>query len=207
MVKRISWKSSATLLLLVGSLLFSGCSLGAGIGGVSPNATSDSNNLPLTAKLAFGTFKLEGTQEAVSAEQAAVLLPLWKAARYLATTDAAAPGEVTAIYKQIEGTMSAEQMKVINSMKRADLGGIARQMGLQGMPIQDGRPNNGQAAGPSNQARLPEGGGGFVPGMGGPPRPESNNNAEAGAVKERSTTAVPAAVYDSLIKLLQRKVQ
>lgn len=208
LVKRISWKYSAALLLLLGIFILIGCGLGLGGGGAAANATLDSNSLPLTAKLAFGTFKLEGTQEAVAAEQAGRLLPLWKAARYLATTDSAAPGEVSAIYKQIEGEMNPEQMKIINGMAREDLGKIAQQMGLQGGPIQENRPSgSNQSAAPANQARLPDGGGGvFI--MGGPPRPQSGSANQAnGASKTRSTTAIPAAVYDAIISLLQGKTK
>jgi hypothetical protein len=206
MVKRISWKSATALLLLMGLVLLAGCGLGLVGGGASPNATSDTNSMPLTAKLAFGTFKLAGTQEGITAEQAAKLLPLWKAARYLATSDAAAPGEVAAIYKQIEGEMSPEQMKIINGLAREDLGGIAQQMGLHGAPIQENRTGgSGQAAAPSNQARLPEGGGGFFI-MGGPPRPQSSGTSQPNGAKTRSTTAIPAAVYDAVIKLLQSKI-
>lgn len=205
MVKRISWKPGATFLLLVGSIVLTGCGFSLGIG-ASPNATSDPNSLPLTAKLAFGIYKLEGTQESVSAEQAGKLLPLWKGARYLATTDSAAPAEVSAIYKQIQGEMSSEQMKIINGMAREDLGKISQQMGLQGTPIQEGRPGgSGQAAAPSNQARVPDGGGLF---MGGPPRPQSSGTSQPnGGSKSRSTSAIPAAVYDAVINLLQSKVK
>ena len=208
MVRWLSWKYGAALLLLIGILILVGCGLGLGGGGASPNATSDTNSLPLTAKLAFGTFKLEGTQEGITAEQAAKLLPLWKAARFLATTDSAAPGEVSAIYKQIEGEMSSEQMKIINGMAREDLGNVAQQMGLQGAPIQENRAGgSSQAAAPSNQARLPDGGGGVFT-MGGPPRPQSGGtNQSNGAGKARSTTAIPAAVYDAVISLLQGKTK
>ncbi len=187
----------------------SGCGFGSVFGGSSPNATSDANALPLTAKLSFGLFKLEGTQEVVTAEQAAKLLPLWKAARYLATADSAAPGEVTAIYKQIQGEMSSEQMKIIDGMRREDLGEIAQQMGIGGAPIQNSNPNSA-AGGITNQARLPQGGGGGgIPGFGGgPPRPESSGTQQSGSgSKTRSNSAIPAAVYDAVIKLLESKVK
>ena len=71
---------------------------------------------PLALQLALGTFRLEETDYAVDAEQAAALLPLWKAARSLGQSETAASQEVEAVIKQIEGAMTNEQLTAIGAM-------------------------------------------------------------------------------------------
>ena len=45
----------------------------------------DMQNMPVEQKLAIGTLKLEGTDLAVTADQAKTLLPLWKAVKTMST--------------------------------------------------------------------------------------------------------------------------
>ena len=68
-----------------------------------PDALSVSN------QLALGTIQLEETENAVTPDQAAALLPLWQALRGGVTVEA----EVNAVLKQIEGTMTQEQLEAI----------------------------------------------------------------------------------------------
>lgn len=110
--------SPLVILLLVMVLILSGCSNGAAStaaatgGSVSENTVSQS----LKEKLAAGTLKLEGTDLAVTAEQAKELLPLWKAVKALSSSDTASQLEIEAVYTQIQEAMSADQLASIEAL-------------------------------------------------------------------------------------------
>lgn len=88
------------------------------------------NALPVTMQMTLGVFKLEGTDKAVTADEAKKLLPLWQSLQSGSVQNGA---EVAAVYKQIEGTMTPEQMQAIASLKltRADLQSWAQSQGIQ----------------------------------------------------------------------------
>jgi len=75
--------------------------------------TSYPDAMNASSQLALGTLQLEGTENAVTPEQAAALLPLWQALRGGVTVQA----EVNAVLKQIEGTMAQEQLTAIAAMQ------------------------------------------------------------------------------------------
>ncbi len=64
-------------------------------------------------QLLLGTLQLEGTEHAVMPEQAQSLLPLWQALQGGVTAEA----ELNAVLKQIEATMTEEQLKTIAAMR------------------------------------------------------------------------------------------
>ena len=70
-------------------------------------------NLEGTNRLALGTFKLEGTEDAVTAAQAAGLLPLWQMIGGGSLQGAA---ETEAVVKQIEAKMTEAQLAAIETM-------------------------------------------------------------------------------------------
>lgn len=70
----------------------------------------------LQEKLAAGTLSLEGTDNAVTAEQAKELLPLWKAVKVLDSSDTISNDEKQALYDQIQETMTASQIQAITQM-------------------------------------------------------------------------------------------
>ena len=72
-----------------------------------------SGSLTGTNKLALGTLKLEGTENAVTPAQAAQLLPLWQ---MLQGGSLQSDQETEAVVKQIEGKMTSAQMTAIEAM-------------------------------------------------------------------------------------------
>ena len=60
---------------------------------------ADFSAQPVENKLAVGILKLEGTNNAVTAEEAQKLLPLWKAVRGLANDTKTTTEEMTGLYK------------------------------------------------------------------------------------------------------------
>ncbi len=107
--------------------------------------TSYEDALDVSSQLALGTLELEGTEEAVTADQAATLLPLWQALQGGVTVEA----EVNAVLAQIERTMTTEQLQAIAAMQltQKDIAAWAEENQLA-MPGFDGGPGRGQGGGP-----------------------------------------------------------
>ena len=68
-------------------------------------------------QLALGTLKLEGTANAITAEQAKALLPLWQALVALTSTTATAEAELTAVQNQIAEALQPGQLQAIGMLK------------------------------------------------------------------------------------------
>jgi hypothetical protein len=76
----------------------------------------DMANQPIEQKLAIGALKLEGSANAVTSEQAAALLPLWKAVKSMSASTTTSAEEMSALYEQIQGAMTAEQVQAIKDL-------------------------------------------------------------------------------------------
>lgn len=96
-------------------------------------STEYENALSIESQLAVGIVLLDGTETAVDAGTAAELLPLWKAARTLSTSDSAAMEEIQAVFKQIEQTLSPDQLQAIAEMElnREAMGQAFEQLGIE----------------------------------------------------------------------------
>ncbi len=109
--------------------LFLLVAIGAGCGGSTPTPeelgalegyksayldTSYPDALPASSQLALGTLLLEGTENAVTPEQAARLLPLWQSLRGGTLRGSA---EVRAALTAIEKAMTPEQLRAIAAMR------------------------------------------------------------------------------------------
>ena len=102
--------------------------------------------------LALGTLKLEETGQAVTPEQAAAMLPLWKAIQGGSLQGAA---ETEAVLKQIEGLMDEGQLAAIDEMALSfeDVGSWMQSPAAQALgvempaPIGGGEADQGQAPG------------------------------------------------------------
>lgn len=97
------------------------------------NPTGQAPGQRLEDKLAFGTLKLEGSPQAVTAEQAKTLLPLWKAVKSLSASDTASREEINALYQQIEESMTSEQVLTLTelSLSPEDLQALMTQYKIQ----------------------------------------------------------------------------
>ncbi len=118
--------------------------------------------LDASTQLALGTLKLEETENAVTPEQARTLLPLWQALRGGVTAQA----EVNTVLKQIEGTMTPQQLQVIAGMRltQDDLQTWMQEHGIrpggvftwtQGTPAPWGTPPAGFGGGPPGGGTMP----------------------------------------------------
>ena len=186
------------------------------------NATPGSGNnfgnapLPLAVELMIGTFKLEGTPNAVTADEAAQLLPLWLVYKDLLASTSAAQEEIDALGDQIKTTMTTDQVQAITDMKitRADMFKTMQDMGIAsaGRPNASGTPRPGGGPGaPGGGNEFGGGGGpggGFNNGQNLSPQQiatfqarRSQNGGNGGGYANR----IPSALFDALIKLLQDK--
>jgi len=216
-------------LLMVGiaaslALLLVGCSKQATASGNVNNSDAGTNgqpSQPLSMQLALGTLKLEGTDAAVTSEQAAELLPLWKAANKLTGADNVTPQELEGLFKQIQKAMTAEQMQAILSM---DLSGpnmaeVAKELGLElpaGNPgdlteeqqaTMEASRQNGQMPPTDFGGGPPPGGmpgGDGAPPGGGPQGSKSNSNQ---TTRQGGRGGFGTIIYQAVIELLEEKIQ
>jgi len=197
--------------------------LSANSGKTSQTQTAfDPSKMPLEQRLAIGTLKLEGSDLSVTAKEANDLLPLWKAVKSLSASDTAAPAEIQALYKQIEGVMTAEQVQAIEKMTwtQEDMRALMTQYGVQfGGPAVAGTPQ----ASTTRTSRSQSGNGGGFPGggPGGGAPPDGGGFPGAGPQGfggQGATTGTPqpgqanrgggmmnTLFVDPLIKLLQTR--
>ncbi|MEN8240779.1 MAG: hypothetical protein ABFS17_02565 [Chloroflexota bacterium] len=109
--------------------------------------------------LLFGSLTLKDAGHPISAEQAETLIPLWKLAKSLSTSDTAAQEEIQVAVDSIEAIMTAEQLDAItnNQLTPEEMTAIYAELGISLMP----------AGGDSADGGSPMGGmGGGVPGSG-----------------------------------------
>ena len=88
--------------------------------------------LTVRNQLALGTLNLGETENAITPEQAASLLPLWQALRSTMRSGAASSAEVDALLAQIEETLTPAQLEAIHTMclTQDDLRAWAASQGL-----------------------------------------------------------------------------
>ena len=151
------------------------------------------NALSPMGQLALGTLKLEDGELAVNEDQAAELLPLWQALQSLSNSQTTAQAELDAVLKQIQGTMSAEQVAAIAEMQLTEdsltefvAGGELGFGGFRGFGGQRGDSEGGSPGG------GPGGFGGGPGGFGGPgggPRGFGGNLSEDDIATRRAEFA------------------
>ena len=191
-----------------------------GTSDIEASLNSDYENaLSVPMQLVMGTFMLEDTELTVDSDQAAQLLPLWKAARSLGSSDTAAAEEVGAVYNQIQETMTPEQIAAIAAMQigREDMFGVVQKLGLSfgggGGDFTPEMQATAQAARASGQG-FPGGFGGRPGGGGGPgggaggaglsPEGQATAIAERGGTRGAGSGVNPAYL-EAVILLLEGK--
>jgi hypothetical protein len=179
-----------------------------------PQAMQDATEV---TRLLFGTFMLEGTDLAVTPEQAAELLPLWKLYRSLLESDIAAAAEIEAVAKQLRQTMAAKQLAAMEDQEinREQLNMIMEEMGVE---MTRGTGGQGEAFTPPDGMVPPDG---FSPGQGGGPRgggngPGGDTGIDPEMMATRQATMEEGGVFqrgfnlplvEALIKLLEGRIE
>jgi hypothetical protein len=86
-------------------------------------------NASIQPELAIGILKLEGTASAVTPSQARIMFPLWQALNSLSTNNNTSPAEISAIFQQVESSLTPEQTSAIAQMnwRMSDLQALEQQ--------------------------------------------------------------------------------
>lgn len=102
--------------------------------------------------LLLGILSLTDSDTPLTVEQATAMLPLWKAVRSLGESDTTAQAEIDAVYTQIRGTLTEEQLTAIDTMNLSmeSMASLAEDLGLD-MQFVGGRNSN---ASPEMQATM-----------------------------------------------------
>jgi hypothetical protein len=166
--------------------------------------------------LLVGMLKLEGTDKAVTSDEAVKLLPLWQAYRSLSTSQTAAEAEVEALLNQIQSIMTSDQVVAIKALNLTSkdmmdlIQSMGGAMGPQGTPNPQSTPGvnttnggfpsgnapNESAGGPpsgSNSAptrKFPSGGGAII--VGGGPGGDAGSAAGLGGGPMLQSTQDPS---------------
>ncbi len=105
-------------------------------------ASSDRDfaDIPPSALIPIGTLMLEESPLAVDSTQAADLLPLLKAYRSLVESETSSIVEIDAVLRQIENTMTEDQLQAIADMNlsRENMFGMMDELGLEAEGFQPG---------------------------------------------------------------------
>jgi hypothetical protein len=185
-------------------------------------------DFPEIAKVLLGSFLLEKTDLAITAEQAATLLPLWKGLNALQNSETVTNEEMQGLYDQIIGAMTDEQIAQIETLNinqdsmRTVMESIG--FGSKGGPGGNGanltedqiatmeaeRAANGDAGMPAggpggggpggDAAGMPAGGPGGGPGG-------DTSRLAAGAASGTQTAIMPEQAGDPTLRLMSRLIQ
>jgi hypothetical protein len=180
---------------------------------------TDTTNLNVSEKLAIGTLMLENSELKISSDEAAELLPLWKAARSLNGSDTVSTQEMEALYAQIKSTMTADQIKAINSMTytSADVDKLLSDLGVGiGHASQSTSGTTSSSSGTTGSSQgMPGGGPGMPPdaagmpaGVGGEPSAASGSSHQLIGTSGNSSVKTESVnmYFDPLISFLESKL-
>ncbi|MHB0875218.1 MAG: hypothetical protein ACYC5O_04130 [Anaerolineae bacterium] len=156
------------------------------------------------SQLAIGTFYLEDTDLAVTAEQAAILVPLWQTVQSLAAAESPSQDDLATAQEAVQAAMTEEQLQAIEGMDQGSEE-VTALMSSLGVALPTGMPAGGQ---------MPQGtppAGGQVP-QGTPPAggqdpqgtPPAGDGQQPG-VRLGGMGMVDSALLDKLIELLQER--
>lgn len=170
----------------------------------------DLESQDLAARLVVLTYYLEGTDLQVSPEQAGALLPLWKAVRAISDSDTAAAEELYAVYRQIAGEMTDEQLAQLENAytDQTDVQALMQELGVEpenpngtGDRTGTGGPGSGTGGGPGGGVGNGTGEGS---GMELTPEQQATLQAERQALAGRGIGQA-ANMLEPLIELLETR--
>jgi hypothetical protein len=198
--------------ILLPLLTLTACSFNFGtVGSVSNGGAPTGSELPAQTKLILGIINLEETENAVTAEQAKELVPMFYVLQDLNESDTAAQEEIDGLTEQIQETLTDEQAQAVEAMtlSRQDMFAIVQGGGNSAKTdaSESSSTSGGGMGGPPDMGGGPggmaSGGGGMPGGMGGGTTNTSNGENTA-PVMDKST---PSTLFDAVIELLEKKLQ
>ncbi len=199
--------STILVLLTIASVMLTAC------GSASAATQSASQGLSTATRLAVGTLKLEGTSNAVTASQASQLLTLWQAYQSLNGSDTTSQVELDALVKQIESTLTSEQLKAIDAMELTEQSVSEVLQSVGGSPSANA-PASTPSSSAQSQSAQPGGQGGMPPGDAGNPMSDITNGLTTQSTPVATQTTANTAssqvnqiLLQALIQMLQTRSQ
>ena len=204
------------------ALLLAGCSkVQTGNNPGTDPGMGEGGMVSLPMQLALGTLSLEGTENEVTSEQAAELLPLWKAVKSLSSSGNVTTEEMDGLYKQIQKAMTPEQMQAIQAMDLSgeNMGEVMKKLGIEPLknPMGELSPEiQATMEARRSSGERPEGfvpgsgqGGGMGPEFGGGPPPGFSGSGQSDQEEQSQPDRRPAGFNfvfsDAVIQLLEKK--
>jgi hypothetical protein len=168
------------------------------------SSTDKTTTLVPTLDLAVGTLRLEGTSQAVDKELASELLPYWQLMDELNASESTAPQEITAVVENIQGVMTAEQVKAIKEMKLTQ-NDLAITMQDGGSAVSTGTTtkinNIAQVSGGGGALGAPPDGGGILLDGGGP-----GGGVISSTNSQSNSSTNTTSLIEQVIKLLEKRI-
>jgi len=201
MKKHILFRIIVLLSLL--ALGLTACSSSGNTETTTQTDAATQTDAPEAVVLLISTWKLDGTPQEITSEQAAKLLPLWQLFQTLSTSNTTAPEEVEAVLKQIKQVMTPEQLETMASMNITldEMRAFMQEMGVAG---QGGGTGPGGGMGQPPAGMVPGsgmGGGGNASGL----SPQEIATAQAQRASVVSAERIPGPLLNSFIEYLQTK--
>jgi hypothetical protein len=189
-------KNILTALLLLCTLILTACASSK----LSTPTSGATGKLSAQNQLIVGTIRLEETDYAITADQAAKLLPMWLVLKDLNESGSAAQEEMDGLVTQIQGTMTKDQINAIKDMglTSEDMTALM-QSGGGTSSAKAGSTQNATGGGPGGPPPDMPGG---VPGM----SPSGATSATNKSSSTSQTNSTPSALFGLVIELLQKKV-
>jgi hypothetical protein len=174
---------------------------------------------PVKNKLAVGILELEGSDLAITPAQAKELLPLWKAVKSLSKDSHTTSGEIAALYVQIEGVLTANQIQAIENLdlSTSNLTALVQKYEAQTVVSSSASSTTTSQTAQSGQAGGPGGPGGDIqglamqdPGLGGIVGGASAATQSSTSNSSSTSTAIQATLNltlaDPVISLLNARL-
>ena len=190
------------------SLTLTACSFNFGTVGSAAGGAPTEMELPTQTKLILGIVNLEETENAVTAEQAKELVPMFYVLQGLNESDTAAQEEIDGLTNQIQETLTDAQAQAIDGMSLSmrDMFAIAQSEGNSRNTNSSGTTSTsgGGMGGPPEMGGMP---GGVPGGMPGGMTASGTTTSDEESARPAMDTSTPSALFDAVIKLLEKKLQ
>jgi hypothetical protein len=170
---------------------------------------------------ALGILKLEETDQAITADQASALLPLWESLQNVSQPQMSDPQnpqppennseEINTLTEQITAVLTADQLQAIDDLQISaeTVDTLLTSLNIEISPYQGQPQGDGQAAGTPGQGGGP-GGNGNRPANGGPGNSDATLSAQDGQPNGLGdgmrASQIPTAVLQAVIDLLNSKI-
>jgi hypothetical protein len=200
-------KSIIVSIMMVLAISLAACSAGNAATSTQVSSTQTSASKVSTGQLIAGTFKLEGTANAITQAQAKELVTLWEAFKEVNTSGTSAQEEKTALLQQIQDTMTSKQISSIQAMgiTNDDILTLADEKGVSttasansssSNKASSSSSNGGSGGGPGGGMDIAGGPGGD---MGGGAAPSTSSTQATVKQASQNSSAITTELLISLV--------